>query len=127
MPNITFTTNEFRVAFEALDKLSQTKLPIKASYWVSRLLAKWMPEYQASEKARNSLVQELGEQNEQGYFLKTDHPNWKMYQERYTELMGVEVEVDAPQIPLVQFGAIDIEPAFLLALDKLIVETPQPA
>jgi hypothetical protein len=122
MPKITLTTYEMRNMLETLGKMAQMKLPIKASYWVGRLIAKLDGEYAASEKARNALVTELGEPVDGGGIQVTpENPNWKTFQERYTELMNVEIDIELPQIPLDQFGNIDIEPAALLALDKLIV------
>lgn len=122
MATLKITTNEMRNIFETLGKIAQTKLPIKASYWVGRVLSKLDGEYMASEKTRTALVTELGDAVEgKGVQVTPDNPNWKTFQERYTELMNIEIDIDVPQIELEKFGDIEIEPAALLALDKLIV------
>ena len=123
MSQIKVTTGEMRNMMESLSQMAPMQMPVKASYWVARVLAKLQPAYEASEKARVKLVEEFGVKT--GPKVSTDSPdseNWPVFEERYTELMAIEVDVDAPQIALSQFGDISLKPAFLMSLSKLVTE-----
>jgi hypothetical protein len=131
MPNITITTAELNSAFITLQKLSQSKWPIKASYWIGRLMTKLTADYQASITARNGLIEELGV-NKEGVGFAVEpmimvddkaqlNPNWSIFQKREAELMETNIEVNVPQIKLEEFGDVEIEPAALYVLDKFII------
>jgi hypothetical protein len=125
MTNISITTKELRLAYQATQELSNTKLPVKASYWVSRVGSKLKADFEASEKERTALITEHGEVDEQGNsFIKSESKEaitayitaWLAIEDTVVELSIV------PTINIDLFGNVEIQPAILSALEHFITE-----
>ena len=125
MNNISITTKDLRLAFQATQELSGIKLPIKASYWVSRLNAKLKSEYDISEKTRLALVKENGETDENGNsFIRGDSKEAiATFIAAWTPIEDTVIELEtAPQISIDLFGNFEVQPAIISALSPFITE-----
>lgn len=102
-------------------------LPIKASYWISKLTRKIETEFKHFEEARLVLVKKYGDVDEKGELVIKD--NQYVFKDRvsfdkeFAELRATEIEIDFNPIPLSMFGDCNVTPASLLALDKFIDDT----
>ncbi|MCK9370955.1 hypothetical protein M0R04_13675 [Candidatus Dojkabacteria bacterium] len=109
---------KLKTILEDLDKLtslSKIKLPIKVSYWVSRILSKVNSELKSFQEQRNKLIEEYGEQDEKTkQFTVKDPEKLKVFSKEINELLDVEVELDVKKISIKDLGAITIEPELLL-------------
>lgn len=118
---------ELRAIMEGLNTIMTDHLPIKASYWVSKLAKKIDKEFGHSEEARMLLVKKYGELDENGNLIsKGSQYNIKdrlAFDKEFNDLMKTEIDLDFNKIPLSLFGDADVTPASLLALDKFIDET----
>ncbi len=98
MPKLKVTTAEMRSMTESLNQMAPMQMPVKASYWVARVLSKLQSTFEASEKARVKLVEEFGEKTgPKGFTVKPDSEKWPAFEERYSELMAVKVDVTRRQ------------------------------
>lgn len=97
--------------FEAL---LETKLPIKASYRVMRLLDKLQPELKIYENKRNELVKEFGEEQENGEVRVVDPKKLEEFQKKIIELLDIEVDVDFEKLKLDELGDVIIAPKDLI-------------
>ena len=119
MNNLSITTKDLRMAYMASQELSNTKLPIKASYWISRIGAKLKSDYDVSEKTRMALVAEHGEVDANGNSMIRGDAKEAIaaFLAAWTPVEDTVIEVSgAPTIDISAFGTIDIQPSLLSAL-----------
>lgn len=95
---------------EAINSLSEVKLPIKVSYRIKRLAGKLAPILDAYNEKRDALIKELGEANEKGGFSVKDPEKLKVFSERLQELLSFEEEVDFTKIKLSELGEVSLSP-----------------
>lgn len=124
MPQIKMTVQEARVAYEGLQRLHNMKLPMKAAYWVTRLVTKLKSEYDTSETARVDLITELGTKVEgaEHFAIPTGTPEYEEFQGRFKEILETELDLDLPQLSIHHFGDTSIEPAVLAPVEKLLTD-----
>lgn len=123
MTTVNMTTAEMMNAFGALQRLSSTKLPVKGAYGVSRLLTRMKPEFDVAEERRVELVKELGEKDESGNTqVKPGTDNYTAFLERFAQIEETKLELDLPLLNLDHLGDIEVEPALVNAIEKLISE-----
>lgn len=123
MTQLKLKTGEARAIFETVSGLVARKWPVKLAYWLSRMVIKLQAEYEASEKARIALAEEFGTKSEDGTQFVFAGDSAAQFTTRLNEVLNTELELDLPQIAVTSFENIEIEPATLIALDKLIVES----
>lgn len=107
---------------EGLNKLVEAKLPIKASYWVSRIIKKLATDIELYNEKRNALLKELGTAGEEiegkvNYTFEGD--NGKKFTEQIMTLLGVEIELDFNKIKIDDIGDATIEPKYLTTIEWL--------
>lgn len=111
---------------DALLKLSNTKLPVKIAYSVSKMISKLQPELKIYEEARQKLVKELGEEDTEKQTTTVKPENFAKFQEEMTKLLDVEVDLsyglgkEIEKIKVADLGDITMEPKELLQLDWLL-------
>lgn len=97
----------------ALKDLSQTKLPIKISFRVSKLISQVQNELEIYEKQRVEIVKKLGEENPDGSWqVKVE--NMPEYNKEVETLGDVDVTIDFEKIKIDELGQIIIEPKNLV-------------
>lgn len=101
---------------ESLNEIVKTKLPIKASYNIGRIIKKLAPEIQAYEEKKNELLKELGtpgEEKENRISYTFTPENAKTYTEKMKELLEVDVNLDFNKIKISELGEATIAPMHL--------------
>lgn len=98
-----------------IGKLSEMKLPIKASYRINRIISKILPDIKQYNEKRLEVIKELGiadEKNPEVYNV----PKEKLpeFTKQIEELLSIEVEIDLEPISIIELGEINIEPALLV-------------
>jgi len=110
---------------ESLKILQETKLPIKISYRINRLINKLEPELKLFYQKRDDLIKELGEketENGQEVF-KVKEDNMQAFLDKQTELVSEEIEIDwFTPIPLDSLGEISIEPKHIALLSWIFAD-----
>lgn len=97
-----------------LDALSRVKLPIKVSYWISRLIAKGNSELKLYGEKRDELIKSLGEPIEGGGHKVKDE-NLEAYKTGLDELLDVDVSFsNISKINVSELGQINIEASLLV-------------
>lgn len=98
---------------EALRNLTNTKLPIKISYQLSRLVSEFDTEMKTYDEKRRELITELGTKNLETGETSIDPNNKEVADKFYSEmgkLMDVEVDLKfAEKIKIADLGDIKIE------------------
>ena len=105
----------------ALEKLTQAKLPLKASYQLAMMATKLSNQIMVIERLRQGLIQKYGEKDpDNPKQIKVDPQGEKFpeFAKEYGELMTFEVEIDFEPVTLPE--TLEIEPSVLMALDKFI-------
>ncbi len=126
---IKTTTGKVYNAIPALQELMREKLEAKAAYWLSKLYRKVATEYEDIEKQRNELVKEYAleqKPNEsEKQTVKLDPKRKDEFQEKYQELMGIEIELDVKKIDWDSLVNIKMAAQDVLALDEFIEGLPK--
>lgn len=111
---------ELYAAMSAARALAAEKLPVKAKYWLGRLIDRMEPEFKAIEKSRTELLLKHGTLNEDGVTVKLSKEQAHAFGKEFeAEILGNEIEIDAITIKLEVFGDGDIQ-SDLTALQKFI-------
>lgn len=99
---------------ETLNELIKIKMPIKASYSISRLIRKLTPEIEIYNEKRTELAKELGELNKEKtqYIFKEE--NGVKFAKELKELLDTDISTDFIKIKISDLGDISIEPRLLL-------------
>lgn len=110
-----------------LSKLIDSKLPIKISYKVSKMINKIQPEVRVYEETRQRLVRELGQEDTETKTISVKPENLEKFQNELKKLLEVEVDLTfglTKEIEKISIQDLDIsiEPKELLALDWLLTE-----
>ena len=114
---------------KALAGLSQIRLPVRASYAISRTVRLLEGALGAYEEARMRLIEEHAEADAEGrpqtsggrYVLRDEGA----FQAAHAELLGIETEAEVYTVPLDALAAVEIEPATLAPLvDVVVVAEP---
>lgn len=100
---------------DALNLLKNVKLPVKSSYWISRIADKALQEATLFHEKRNELIKKLGEKKDPAvdmYTVKPEHD--EEFKTTIKELSEIEVPFDFTPININDLGDVEIEPRLLL-------------
>ena len=111
--------NDLQKGFISLSKLAGQDLPIKSSYWLSRLAKAAEAEMKTLEDARIKLVKRLGEDDGAGnYSIPADA--MEAFTAEMAELLDVSVELPGDKIKLDSLGdSVRLSAIDLINLDWL--------
>ena len=102
-------------AQEQIKKLVETKLPVKVSFKINKLIVSIQPDLKIFEDKRNELVKEYGGvPDEAGMIKVTDPEKLKVFMEKVSELVSIEVEIDFEPIKIQELGDIVLAPKDLV-------------
>ena len=113
-------------AKEPLEKLTEHKLPVKASLALAKMANKLNEELRIIENVRNGLVKKYGEadkDNPNQFSVDPKGGEYPKFVEEVTELMNQEIEVVIEKVKLpeeVDGKPLEIEPKILMALEKFV-------
>ncbi len=89
---LKLTLGDLKMKEASLGNLLNTKLPVKASYRMSKLSKIIINELKELEEQRVKLVEKYGEKTDQGFAIKPDNAEmWKAFHDDYKELLKEEV------------------------------------
>lgn len=94
-------------SFQNIEELTKVKFPIKASFQLTRLYKKLLPEVQSFHIKKNELFKELGEQNGEMWNIKPE--NQESFIKQIKELGDVEIEFDFTPLRISELGDVQIE------------------
>lgn len=126
-----FKAGELKVIGEGLSEILEKELPVKPSYWLSRIAIKLDSELKAFEGARVKLVIKHAKKDEKGnpIVLKDksgkptrnyDVTDMDAFNKEYDELAEQEIEININPIKLDALGDINLKPVILAKLEKII-------
>ena len=126
-----FKAGELKVIGEGLSEILEKELPVKPSYWLSRIAIKLDSELKAFEGARVKLVIKHAKKDEKGnpIVLKDksgkptrnyDVTDMDAFNKEYDELAEQEIEININPIKLDTLGDINLKPVILAKLEKII-------
>lgn len=98
-----------------LRTLSALKLPVKTSYWISRILARVESEMDIYDKKRDELIKRYGEKNEKDGSYKVIPANLDTYYDELKKIGEIPFSVGINKINVSQLGEIQIEPSLLIS------------
>jgi hypothetical protein len=99
-------------------------LPLKVKYWLQRLADKLKSEVATIDEIRNGLIKELGTEENGKVQIKTDSPNFEIFQKQYVELLDTEKEITHAVFTLDQFE--NLEAAEYYAIFLKLIDEEQP-
>ncbi len=103
--------NEIVSSVEGLKALLDTKLPVKVSYKISKLINNQLNrELKNYEEVRTKLIIELGVKKDNGDSEVVDPEKIKEFQSKLTELLKEEVEIEWEPLSVEDLGDVSIEP-----------------
>jgi len=121
---ITTTLRDLDEAYPAIAKFSaETKLPVKLSYRVAKLLRKAKVEIKTYEDVRLETIKRLGAYNKDEDTWKVKPQNNEKYKQEIDELLAHEITLDGVHmisIDELEELELEIEPMVLAGLDLLM-------
>lgn len=99
---------------ESIGKLIETKLPVKVSYRLNRLVNYINPELRIFTEKRLELFKEFGVHDTEKDIWEIKPENSETFTEEITKLMDEEVNIDFQTLKLADLGDISIEPKYLV-------------
>lgn len=117
---MTVTLNQVFAAEEALKRLSEMKLPVKAAWAVSKLLRLAGAEIEHAHSQRNGWITELGTEKDGQKVIEPDSPGRDEFFKRLTDLMAVEVEIAWTPLAIAELGEVQMAPGDLLVLEPFL-------
>ena len=106
--------------YQALERIAQQKVPARAAYWVSRLMVKLRPEFEAFDAQHNAMAIKHGKDMGNGQFKVQPGESMQAFLAEYQPVAETEIEVDVQPIKIEVFGEAELAPADLMCIDKLI-------
>lgn len=107
---------------DALPILADTKLPIKASYRIGRVLTSYQSEIQIFNKAHIELVQKHGGVEDEQGRMQVPKDRMDAFLPEFEELLSEECEIWGDPIHIDLLGDAEIEPGVLAVLSWLITD-----
>lgn len=117
---------DIRASAQALNTLAQRKLPVSASFVVSRNLKVLQPVLEDIEQQRQDILKEYATTDDKGELVKGKDGEAQFengrddFMEAFVELLETETEVSVTKLKLSAFRDAEIEPALLFNLDWMI-------
>lgn len=101
---------------ESLKALLDVKFPIKQSYRISKLVNGPIErELKSYNEARNSLIAEFGDKNDDGSTQVKDPKKLEEFMIKMNELLDVDVEIEWEPINIEDVESLNIEPRHLIS------------
>lgn len=106
---ITVSLNEVVSSVEGLKALLEVKLPIKIAYRIRKLVNNGLErELKNYDEARNKLICDLGEKQEDGTFSIKDPEKLKEFAKSMEELLTTKVEFDWELLKIEDLGEVQL-------------------
>lgn len=99
--------------YSKFTELTEIKLPLKTSYKIQKANDKIMSEVKQFFKQKDKIVQEYGEENDQGGF-SVKPENKETFKKEINDLLELEVDLDIEKVKIEELGDIQIEPKLLI-------------
>lgn len=106
---------------QVISELDRLILPIKVSYWIGKNTKKIHSEIQAIERQRIKLVEKYGVVQEDKT-LKVPEEKVKQFQGEFEEFLETEIEINIVPLSLESFGAVNLSPSCMAALDFIFID-----
>ena len=100
---------------EPIKELQETKLPVKVSYRIMRLVNKIQPELDTYDVKRKQLIKEFGDINKDGLLQVTDPKKLEKFTIQIQELLNIEIDIDFQKIKVEELGDLTISPKLLVS------------
>ena len=116
------TNGEIYFGKESLDKLAQMPFPVKTAYQIAKMVRKITELYQDISQVKDGLVKKYGTLDEktQNWTVDQSCPKWNEFATDFNELMDQENEIPLNKIVIPPDVTVQIEPAVLVALEKVV-------
>ena len=115
---------EIRPMMEALNVVMDKEIPAKTAYWLSKALKELGSEFEAMEKARQTLVNKYAKKDDEDQLIVEDNQyvmeDMAAFNAEFIELAEQEIEIKYKPISVDQLGDIQIKGTDLFKLGKLI-------
>ena len=129
MVKVKMQLGELSAKLEALKAVSAIRMPMAASYKVSRIIKAMIEEAKTFEEQRRKLLDRYGLKDKDGELVLAksevqfaNEENKKAFKKEFSELAEIEVEVKALAIKMSDFGSAEVSPNDLLLLDGFLKE-----
>ena len=113
------TAGEVYQAYQSVQELAKEKLPVKAAYWLNRMLRKLEPEFKTIDDQRNELIKKHGTTQDDGS-TQVMNGSLPAFMSDFQSVLATEIEVDCPTVKLELLGDGEIAGGALVPLDKFI-------
>jgi uncharacterized protein YjiS (DUF1127 family) len=117
---IAVTLGDLVQAEEALQRLSEVKLPAKQAYHVAKLVRLIKAETQHYHSQREEAIRELGETSTDGQEVRVPPDKMPEFIKRLNEMFAIETRIDWTPLRLADLP--DITAADLLRLGPLVTD-----
>lgn len=115
-------------AAPALWRIGEAKLPAKAAWRTSRLMAKLFAEAKHYEKVRLERFKLLGATTDGGQNYTVPAEKMPELNKQLAAILDETVKIDYEALPLSLFANVELAPADLAAAEKFFIDdTPEPA
>lgn len=123
------TLGELFNAKEALGKLGERELPFKTSFKLVKLSKMVNQELEFFEEKRRLVIEAYAEKDEEGNIKPNEDGTVQIIPSKIEtcnmkiqELLGVETELDIPEISLDEFEGMGITPRELFTIEQFFTE-----
>ncbi len=113
------TLKDLLSAQPALEKISQSKMPGKLAYTISRNLRLVVQELTDYDRARINLLSQYGTLNEEKNIYELNG-NKEIFEGEMAELLKTEVHIALHKINLANLDSLELTPGECLLLDWMI-------
>lgn len=123
---IKVKNGELQNIHAGLSEIADKELPVKTSYWVSKIIIKIETELRILEKQRIAILKKHSEKDDSGNPIIVND-NYKIaditnFYKDINDLMSIEIDIGYDQLMLSAFEGINIKPVTLMQLNKIIVD-----
>jgi hypothetical protein len=118
---VKVTNGAIYEAKEPLAGLLKERLPVKTSYWLTKMARQIGQHYSDIHETRMKLFAEYGDETRPGYFeVKAGSPRMAEFLAAQAELMAVEVELAQDKVKIVATDDLKVSAETLLALEDFV-------
>lgn len=110
---------------QVLQVVANTKMPVKTSYRINKILRKVSREIDIYEEERKKIFEEFGEEEQQG-MLRIPEKNMEEATTLLDELLSEEVEIELPEVTIDHLSSIELTPLEFQALEPLLTINEEP-
>lgn len=116
MKTVTLTLGEILSSVQVLSVIANTKMPVKTSYNINKMLKKVSKEADLFEEERQKIVEAALEEGQK----QVPPEKEQEVRESVAELMGQEVEIVLPPITLDMLENLELSPIDLQRIEPLL-------